>query len=77
MGYLQLGLLFLKLANQFLDYARQRQAFNAGQDAEIAKQSIGILKMTQKAKEIDEAVEKMSDPDILAALAKSGDLRKD
>lgn len=75
MGYLKIGLALLKLANLFLGWVKDSQLISAGQDKEIAMNSIAILKRTQAAKEIDTSVEKMDDASILKSLAASGDLR--
>jgi len=43
---------------------RDRQLIDAGADAEITRQTLAILEMTEKGKAARAAVEAMSDPEL-------------
>lgn len=51
MSWLQFALALLKLANYFLDLAREKQQMDAGADRAIAAESVSILQKTNVAKE--------------------------
>lgn len=54
----------LQLVLSFIDWARDRRQFTAGQDAEIAKASLAILAKTHAGKLILERINAMSDSDL-------------
>jgi hypothetical protein len=63
-SWIEIGLLLLRLASSLLDYARARQQFTAGQDAEAARASAAILARTQAGKQIMEKLDAMSEGDL-------------
>ena len=75
MPWLKIALVLLQLADKFADIARANQLLSVGEDRQIAKSSLAILKKTQAAKEIDANVERLSDSDVIKSLAASGGLR--
>ena len=64
MSWLKIGLLLLQVANKIFDSVRRQQDFNAGRDAEIAKQSMAILAKTAQGKQIMEKLNSMSDAEV-------------
>lgn len=59
-----LAVAFLKLASVFVGWLQERQAMQAGQDAEIARASVAILLQTQAAKQIMQEITAMSEADV-------------
>lgn len=68
MSWIEIGLACLKLALALLDWAKGKQQFNAGQDAEIAKNALAILDKTETGKRITEKLRAMSDGDLDAVV---------
>lgn len=68
MSWVEIGLACLKLALALLDWAKGKQQFNAGQDAEIAKNALAILDKTEAGKRIMEKLRAMSDSDLDAVV---------
>lgn len=60
MSYVELGILLLRVVSSFLDWAKGQQQFSAGQDAEIAKTALAVLKQTELGKRIVEKIDAMS-----------------
>lgn len=60
----QIVLLILKIVNMFLGEAHDRRQFDAGVDAEIAKETSAILRKTAAGKAIMEKVDAMSDAEV-------------
>lgn len=68
MSYLQLALLVLKLANFIMGKIQSDQQFQAGVDAEVAREAQAILRKTKAGKALMEKVDGMSEADVDANL---------
>jgi len=64
MTWASLILALLNLAQHLMGIFRDKQLLNAGADAEIARQTIAILEMTERGKAIKAKIEAMSDPEL-------------
>jgi hypothetical protein len=54
----------LTLAQHLLGWLRDKQLIDAGADAEIARQTLAILEMTEKGKAIKARIDAMSDGEL-------------
>lgn len=61
---LSLILALLNIAHALMGWAREKQLLQAGADAEIARQTLAILEMTEKGKAIKAKIGAMSDPEL-------------
>lgn len=68
MNWADLILVGLKLVLALVDWAKGKQQFNAGQDAEIAKNALAILDKTETGKRFMEKLRAMSDGDLDAVV---------
>jgi hypothetical protein len=57
-------LLGIKTLLAVINWYQEKQQFNAGQDAEIAKNAVAILEKTSAGKKIMEKINAMSDGDL-------------
>lgn len=57
--WLNFGILLLKLAQLLINWVGARQQFQAGQDAEIAKTALSIVRKTAYGKAIMEKIDAM------------------
>lgn len=64
----EIVLLILKIANGILGEVKDQKQFQAGVDAEIAKQSTELLRKTQAGKEIWEKINAMSEAEVDSGL---------
>lgn len=64
MTIVSIVLALLKLAGILADYARTKQAMDAGEDKAIAQASASILAKSAAAKEVWEEVSKMTDKQV-------------
>lgn len=60
----QIILLGIKSLLALIDWFQDKQQFNAGQDAEIAKNAVAILEKTNAGKKLMEKINAMSDGDL-------------
>ena len=67
----EIVLLVLKIANGIMGEVKDQKQFQAGTDAEIAKQTTEILRKTQAGKAIWEKINAMSEKEVDSGL---GDL---
>lgn len=68
MTWAQAILTGLKLLSALLDWARGRQQFKAGEDAEIARSAVAILEKTEAGKRIMEKINAMPDGELDALI---------
>lgn len=68
MSWVSLALTLLKVINNLMTWARERELISKGQDMEIAKQSAAILAKTEYARDIRKKIAAMDEPAIDAAL---------
>lgn len=66
--YVQLALVLLQLAQTFVNWAKQSQALQAGEDTAVAKAATAVLSETAAGKAILEKVAAMSDSEVDKAL---------
>jgi hypothetical protein len=64
MTWLSLALTLLKLVNNIMTWARQRELISQGYDQAIAEVSQSILEKTAAGKAIMEKVNRMSDAEV-------------
>lgn len=64
----ELILLGLRALLAFMDWARDRRQFTAGQDAEIARNAVAILDKTEAGKRIMEKINAMPDGELDALI---------
>ncbi len=64
MSWVSLALALLKLVNNLMTWARERELISKGQDIEIARQSAAILAETKYAKDIRAKIAAM-DPEAV------------
>lgn len=64
MGWLELGLSLLKLANYIFAQVQAKQQFDAGYDKAVASAALQTLKMTVAGRAIIDQIEAMSDKDV-------------
>lgn len=75
MSWAELISVSLKLVLAFIDWARDKRQFTAGQDAEIAKSALAILEKTEAGKRIMEKINAMPDgelDDLIDDLGRAG-----
>lgn len=70
MSYVEAVLALLKLVNLLVEYGQQRRWFNAGVDAEIARQAVRVAQKTDYAKQLAERVDALPDQDVDDLLAR-------
>ncbi len=63
----------LQLVLGLMNWLRDKQQFTAGQDAEIAKQSMAILRKTEAGKAIMEKIDAMSEAELGGLVDALGD----
>lgn len=75
MNWFELVKIGLSLVLAFIDWARDRRQFTAGQDAEIARSALAILEKTEAGKRIMEKINAMPDgelDDLIDDLGRTG-----
>lgn len=68
MSWVSLALTLLKVINNLMTWARERELISKGQDMEIARQSAAILAKTEFAKHAREKIAAMDESAVDAAL---------
>lgn len=68
MSWVSLALTLLKVINNLMTWARERELISKGQDMEIARQSAAILAKTEYAKDVRDKIAAMDDAAVDAAL---------
>jgi hypothetical protein len=64
MDWIKLAVLLLQLARAFFDRVRDDRQYDAGQDAEIAANSLAILRKTAAGKKLMEKIDAMDAADV-------------
>lgn len=68
MSWISLALTLLKIVNNIMTWARQRELISQGYDKAIAEVSQEILRKTEAGKSIMEKVNRMSDAEVDSGL---------
>lgn len=63
-GWAEIILLSIKSLLALINWFQDKQQFNAGQDAEIAKNAVAILEKTNTGKKLMEKINALSDNDL-------------
>jgi hypothetical protein len=68
MSWVSFALMLLRVVNQIMTWARERELISKGQDIEIARTAASILAKTEYAKDVRDKITKMDDQAVDDAL---------